>query len=404
MSTEQQDRRESFSEWFHLKDSGRSTFELDQERDAHMWCTEPDLERRLRSGLEAGLRDEGVPRLILYGEYGTGKTHALNHCKWLVEKQLRNTQNVIFRHHIWSGFDRRTRFLDIYRETLDKALGMSLVRELVRSHFQNNSYKLHLPRELDEALGQDQDLVTTLRELAQPEHFPGMPAAKKTLVAWRWLKGLALSSSERGNLGVSASLSERTTPVHLVRILELIGYLLKAQRGQRLVLLFDEGEQFNNLPTEGRDDIAAAIRALFERQRQYVGILLAFWATREGPGDLIRSDVYSRLNPDQQVFELATLNQVEARRAFISAVLRELTKDDVSADFPFEPAALTLVSETCERLVAGLEVNLPGLYTSRREVTPRTVLIALNRVARLAYDLQVRPISEAFLRTHFPHL
>jgi len=403
LSNEQRDTRVSFSEWFHLKETSRTTFELDQERDAHFWCTGLELEQRLQNGLLDGLREERVPRLILYGEYGTGKTHALHHCRWLVERQPDLASVITFRHHVWSGFDRRTRFLDIYRETLDRALGINLVADLLRSHWR--TYRtLSLPQDLETALGQDQDLLTTLQALAQLEQFPGMPAGKRTLIAWRWLKGLALSQSERQTLGVSASLSELGAPVHLVRILELIGHLLKVHCGQRLVLLYDEGEQFNNLPAEGRDDIASAIRALFDRQRQHLGILLAFYATREGPGDRIRPDVASRLEPDRQVFELPTLNTVDERRGFAVQVLRELIQEGEPSDSPFEPPALTFLSEHCERLVAGLEVRLPGLYSSRREVTPRTVLIALNRVARLAYDLQVSLISISFIRKHFPHL
>lgn len=66
----------SFSEFFGLADEKRTTFVLSPERDPRLLVDMDGLVDFLEE--RAGIPDP-APQAILFGEFGTGKTHALRY-------------------------------------------------------------------------------------------------------------------------------------------------------------------------------------------------------------------------------------------------------------------------------------------------------------------------------------
>ncbi|MFP2908926.1 hypothetical protein ACLESD_28530 [Pyxidicoccus sp. 3LFB2] len=392
----------TLGEWFHLKDPTRTTFELDPERDAEFWCGDPEIRDRLIEALRDGL-DNGVPHLILFGEYGTGKTHALFHCKWTLEQQERTPRAHCVRIE-WSGFSSRTRFIDVYRETLDR-LGLGLVAELIRDHWQTHG-RFRIPGDLGDFLEQDSDLQRALLIIAQTnELFVFRAPNAKVVLAWRWLKGLALNQSQRRELNVSASLVEEAKPTRLVNLLRMLGYFMARRRdgGRKLILMYDEGEQVDELrrSRDALNSFASATRALFDRSQSEVGVILAFFGARLEESALIRPDTHSRLDQDRQVISLPPLATMEKRRDFLDNVLRALVSPGQGPHYPFDAAARNFFAEHCGRFGVGLKEERFSFLTGGGEPTARTVLVALEAVTRAAYNLRERKITTSFMRNRF---
>jgi len=395
----------SFGEWFHLRDRQRATFELDPERgDARLWCGDPRIRETLKNALFGGI-DRGVPQLILYGEYGTGKTHALRHCEWMLKNDSKYGAVHILRIE-WAGFGGRTRFVDLYRETMGR-LGLPFISSLMRDHFGVHK-ELDIPRHLVDALGQDTDLRTVLRRLARLDALPNMlhlPDAYTNL-GWRWLTGHALNQSERKTLNVSASLVENANPARLAALLQLWGHLLQRHHGKKLLLLYDEAEQAHQLERnrDALNSFTSAIRALFDRSQKDVGVLLAFYATDLYENALIRPDTYSRLNLPEQVIQLGVLATAASRRDFLGRVLAELVESGQPEYHPFDQPAFDYFAEHCEKLLIGTADDRKRMLSRQGEPTPRTVLVAAASVTRAAYNVGERRISVEFMNRHFPRL
>ncbi len=396
---------ETLGDWFKLKDRKRLTFELDPERgDARFWCGDSTVQEQVKSAVFDGL-DQGVPRLIVYGEYGTGKTHALRHCEWMLDNDQTHGAVQVKRIE-WAGFGSRTRFVDLYRDTMGR-LGLPFISSLVHAHFFKNK-ALSLPSHLAEPLGQDTDLEIVLRQLARLDSLSNvtrLPDAK-TNMAWRWLTGHVLRQSDRKALNVSASLLENATPARLVPLLQLWGYLSELHHNKKLLLLYDEAEQVSELKRnrDALNSFTSATRALFDRSQKDIGVILAFYATDLNESDLIRPDTLSRLNPAEQVIQLGALATPDKRREFLRRVLVELVEPGHGEYHPFEPAAFAHFAEHCEKLLIGLADERRKLLTRQGDPTPRTVLVALESITRVAYNLRAPTISIDFMTRHFPRL
>lgn len=385
--------------WFHLRDSERTSFELSPERDADIWCGDPQVEKNLREALRAGI-EQGVPKLLFYGEYGTGKTHSLFHCRRILEDRRCHCVAVV-----WSGFSSRTRFSDLFRETM-KSVSPSLPARLVRDHLREHQGEFILPGDLGELVRSDSDLRQALTTLADCESlFPAPTLNERGNLAWRWLQCFPLNAKQRKDLGVAASLSERDSPAHLVNVLRLIGALLRERKDQKLVFLFDEAEQTNELRhnRDALNSFASAIRALFDRSQQDIGILLSFYAPRLEEQVFIRPDTFSRLDASQ-IIQLRPLDKREERIDFLEAVLTQLVERGQPKHFPFQTTALLLLAERCDQLDMLIEHDPRSIKSSRGDFTPRTILKALNLVTRTAFSQGEQEISREFLRKHFPML
>lgn len=399
-----QDTDPSIAAWFSLRDSARTTFELLPERDAKVWCGEPRDQERLRRALEDGLA-AGVPHLILLGEYGTGKTHALRHTEWLLQSDTFSSHKAFAKRSEWSGFSARTRFVDVYRETLHR-LGSGLIADLLRESLAELQ-KSALPDPLHRLLLDDQDLKMVLSALATVAQ--NKAGTEKIGHAWRWLLGLSLTQAQRRLIGVTTLLTETRSAATLVDVLRIIGAAYQIARGGKLLLLYDETEQANEL-RRSRDAINsfnAAMRALYDREQRELGIVMAIYSTGGSLDDIpiFQADVRSRIDHSRDVLNFVPLVKPEQRRDFLDRVLQYLVRDGLPLHHPFAgeaPKAFFL--EHCQALIAALRSEMRNTLTRRGEITQRTVMMALESVTRMAYNLRVPAITIELMQNNYPSL
>ena len=69
-----------FKEWFCL--SGRASFRVDPKinpEDARFYFGRSEIEERLKGQLRRSFVDPGVPKMVVYGSFGSGKTQTLSY-------------------------------------------------------------------------------------------------------------------------------------------------------------------------------------------------------------------------------------------------------------------------------------------------------------------------------------
>ena len=74
-----------FKEWFCLK--ARASFTVDPviyPSDARFYFGRSDIKAQLRAQINKSFIDPGVPKVVLFGAYGSGKTQTLHHIEYLL--------------------------------------------------------------------------------------------------------------------------------------------------------------------------------------------------------------------------------------------------------------------------------------------------------------------------------
>jgi DNA replication protein DnaC len=71
-----------FKEWFCL--NGRDSFTIDPKinpEDARFYFGRDEISRRIKKQLRISFVEPGVPKMVVYGSYGSGKTQTLYHLR-----------------------------------------------------------------------------------------------------------------------------------------------------------------------------------------------------------------------------------------------------------------------------------------------------------------------------------
>ena len=76
-----------YAEWFCLTD-GRDNLVPHVEKDSKIiFCHKETIENSILSRIENSFLVRKPPKLVVYGDWGVGKTHALNHIQWWLKEK-----------------------------------------------------------------------------------------------------------------------------------------------------------------------------------------------------------------------------------------------------------------------------------------------------------------------------
>src|SRR4051794_19899285 len=104
---------EDFAEWFCLKD--HKTFMVQPNRDPDFYFGRSDLEQAIKSRLDRGILLQGVPKMVLYGAFGAGKTHTLYHIKWYLEHEVANTKFEVRYVEVPPDLSKKSKFVVLHQ-------------------------------------------------------------------------------------------------------------------------------------------------------------------------------------------------------------------------------------------------------------------------------------------------
>lgn len=365
----------TFAEAMSLKDRSRTSLSLSTKADWAIYSDYADVLPKLSQALERGGK---APKLLVFGTFGTGKTHTLRHTARALLPTLEQALTPIFIDI--EAVTARTTFLDLYR-LIFAQIEAPLLEDLKRGQDWTllNWERFELPPVLHDAV---KALQRELKLTISPD-----PHKVAQLRAWFNGQGLTLSATLK--LGLSARLLDYSSPSVLVALLRALSQYARECGRPGYMLFIDEGStrSISRDSIQALNALSEGFRSLADPSNDDLGVMFAVH-TMPGRPPLLRNDVMQRLQGT--TIELPLMRSPAQVSRFIKGL-----NDGIASRPWFEDAALTAFAEGA--LQTGASPETPG------QLTPRDVLRLLQFVGERAAltDLPM-PLSDAQVKPMFP--
>jgi hypothetical protein len=377
-----------FKEWFCLKD--RDSFIIDPKinsEDAKFYFghddTKQNIERKLRHAFVGN-----VPKMLLIGQFGSGKTQMLYYIRHLLMDEppptLKVKPRIVMLNIEMKSKSNHQDFHLLLMEGITKNVVSDWVGSIAKKG-------LKLEEELKKIFTDD-NVVEALVKLT----IGGID-----YLSWRWLSGQDLSTKELEQLRVTRNLGQ-IGAAGMVDELVGIGKLAELL-GEKIVFLMDEAERFLNINTpDAINALEDYFRELSENRNASVGFFVAGTAT--GLNDTARflqSDAVLTRMGRNNVVEIKSIPTIDDVKSFITQMLSEIIdqaqaektikKNELGitlATYPFDADSFDLLCE----------------YTSQEptKALPRNIIHAINECAITAWDENKRVIDSKIVQTVAP--
>jgi len=364
-----------FKQWFCLK--GRDSFTIDAQvnpDDARFYFGRPEKLKELETQLRKGFIDPGVPKMFIYGSYGSGKTQTLYHLAYYLQhpppRSLKLRPAIV---HVVLEMQSKSNHLDWHLQIME-ALGKETVSRWVDGLFGTVS-------SMDEALAgllSDYNIINAVKNLRGGGEMP--------MLAWRWLAGHRLPATDLQRLQLTRNAGD-VGAADMVKILVGFGHLAETN-GEKLMFFMDEVEQFQNISNpDCFEAVHNYLRQLAEPKNSSAGFIMSPYAITvdDMPQMMMRGDIRNRIGAINYI-EIPPLPSVEDIRAFLSELLanfidRRAAEDRIQQEgLPVTLDTYPFDAEAFERLCD---------YASQDPVKalPRNIIKAVNESAISAWDV-----------------
>lgn len=367
-----------FQEWFCLK--GREAFSIDPKinlGDAKFYFGREGIKIQLLSQLKRAFLSPGVPKMLIYGPFGSGKTQTLFH----VGHMLRNNKPTTCKlnvHTVHLDLEMRSKsdFRDWHLQLME-ALGKEQVATWIEGL---SSAGTNFETELKKIFHNEVNMVEASKSLTRGD---------LSFTAWRWFCGQMLTSKELESLRVTRNLGDVGVG-DMISLLEGLGRLA-GKNGEKLIFLVDEAEQFKNVGggEKGRDAMESLhdyLRKLAEPSNSTVGFIIAGTAVTldDMPEWYYRSDILTRVGRDN-VIDIPHLPAVKDVETFIKEMLSEFI-DKEKADKKIMEKKLNVSLETYPFNADTFALLAEYATQDPEKALPRNIIRAINECAITAWD------------------
>lgn len=357
--------------------------------DMLFWADRHDFKTRLINFLKS-TNNSNVKTLVLLGEYGSGKTHALLSSKIICEQSVPSIPAVyvaspgesfceLYKKIIEElGFDEIVLTFDtLISKNKEKILSAiekaSREKETIR-HIESLSTERIVRRSFPEI---DSDLAIVLAQVYNDRNID---------LCRSWLMGRDLAKAEMSTLNVSKSITSDEVAQNILG--DILTILISEK--QQIVLLIDEFEDVGNLPKSDAVEYLQALRKFLDQNIAGLKIVLAWTAQAyleftEQTGAFSRGKSYAALS-DRLKYNVERLEPLSGKN------LEDFISDTIS-----RTNARALDEFIEPKVIRFLETQIS-------QSQPRQLNIALNRAFQLAIERKLFPINmklinEALIQT-----
>jgi hypothetical protein len=278
---------------FHLE---RPNFALNPETDWICYYGRSDIEADLESIIIKNLRASISPKIVIWGDWGLGKTHTLFH---FIHTLLNNYSTPIFVE--CPEFPSKSSFLDFYSLLMSKFGKERLVSTIRRVAAMRGNFDIVRDEEF--------------KHLCQ--NVLAIATGDTLNAAWNWVAGLYVKEPQK--FGVNSNQISVTTATD---ILEAIGSFYLLVEGKPLVFCVDEAHRLKNVQ-EDSDYERTFVQALrhITLKNFPVGFIYAIGAEEEKkiPRMFVFAEVKGRIG-----FYFVQLSQLddESMNSLIRGIIR----------------------------------------------------------------------------------
>lgn len=371
-----------FKEWFCL--NGRDSFTIDPKMipdDAKFYFGREEIKNRLKAQLRRSFVVPGVPKMVIYGSFGSGKTQTLFH----LEHYLKNERPEACRENP------KTIHLDLEMHSKSDHKGWHL-------QLMETMGKSTVATWIDKLFNRTQNLDAELKEIFGNVNMG--EAAKNLraggdigLLAWRWFCGYELKANELERLNVTRSLGDLGSG-DMVNAIVGIGRLAE-KNGEKIIFLMDEAEQFKNVKTgDATESLHSYLRKLSEPSNSSIGFIIAAYALTldDMPELVVRADVRTRIGENNFV-EIPPLPSVRDVQIFLKELLAELIEQN-KAENKIQKESLGVSLQTYPFTSEAFELLCEFASQDPIKALPRNLIKAVNECAISAWD-ERKPIVES---------
>ena len=384
---------EKFTSWFCLNE--RSNFTINPQitpQDSQYYFGRDDIKKQLQKQIRRSFTAPGVPKLMVWGPYGSGKTQTLFYLKHFLETEkpefVESTPRIIY---LTIELRDNSSASDFHMQLMEQ-LGKETVTEWVKKLFERERDFESVMRTISD---NDENTMNALKELRVN--------GDSALIAWRWLTGQKIPDQQLSTLNLTRNIGINTAQ-DLVQVLVAIG-ALASMVGEMLVFMIDELEQLLGVRTgNASESIHSYVRYLADPSNPSVGFLIGFKADvlDDAPEVLRRGDIHDRIGAANYI-DIPPLPAVADVKTFIIELLKHLTKNDevelkISEKgldsevgvFPFSRPALELLADYATQ--------------DPSRALPRNIIHAINECAIEAWDEGKAVIDEIIVNSVAPHV
>ena len=373
----------AFKNWFCLKE--RESFTIDPKinpSDAKFYFGRTQLDDRMKNQIKRAFIDPQVPKVMVWGPYGCGKTQTLYYlADWMKNETPESCKGKPHTVHVEIEVRSKSTAAEWHLQNME-ALGMGTVQAWLNTIYpkHRDDFDVELRK-----LTSDPNVVKAFMHLVGTDD--------KAYGAWRWLSGQALTSKELQEFQVTRNLGSVGVG-DLVAALQSCGALAAAV-GSRLVFFIDEMEELQNVRTgDAAESWHQYIRKLADNANSFVGFVIGFKAdTRDdAPEVLVRGDVSSRISTNNYI-ELETLAAPANVQQFVREMLDHLI-DQEEAETRIQADALPSTKDTYPFTANAFELMCDYACQDVIKSTPRNIIRTINECAIAAWDSQKKVIDD----------
>ena len=237
----------NLNSWFYLADNRRSFKPHPMQDRKVMFCHE-DVEENIRIAIEKAYALGETVKLLLWGDWGVGKTHTLRHIDyWLAQRSEQYPAKTVF---VEIGdVAKNSSFQVIHKDLLD-GIGLEKLVELAFGYMREGG-----------------DLIVGLERIGIPNSIrqafnklyvatPGAAPPELVVTAWNYLRG-----DDVGTKGAALGLPRKLTDgKEFYYVLAALGHMIQFVDKRQLLFLVDEAAKLE------------AVSAIQEMERHWVNV------------------------------------------------------------------------------------------------------------------------------------
>lgn len=375
---------ETMAEWFGLVE-GQSDFSIENEADAKLFFARHQLNDQLLSILRRSFRTGNPPKMLLYGDWGVGKTHTMRHIEYEIGQNPDFNALVVFVE--MPDIHANSTFQVAHAALLD-ALGIDRAKDWVLK-FQTK-YPTDSQQQI-KAFTQSGDVAIGFANL--------LALGEGSRISWDWLRGLPLSAGDSKLVGLPPKVDQSTL---FVQILRMLGRLCEEIEEQMLIFMLDEARKLDYATKpDATNHWLNAIKLISDPQTKELGFIVSgSWVDPdEMAPPLSDQQVLTRFG-EQNVIPLPNLDEDETKE-FVSALLmtwvdprkRQPIVQAQTADTDGEEVA----DESFPFTVPALEMAISYICRDGGISTPRDIQKKLDDIFNRAMDDNKHILSSSYL-------
>jgi Cdc6-like AAA superfamily ATPase len=377
---------DTMQSWFGLKEQ-HNDFSIETDADAAQFFARHELDEQLDAILRRSFRSGNPPKMVLYGDWGVGKTHTMRHLEHKIEHTEAYNARVVFVE--LPDITAKSTFQVAHAALLD-ALGLEVAKQWV---LQFQTRHPSNAQELIRDFTQSGDISSAFANM--------LSFGEGSRIAWDWLRGISLSASDARLAGLPPSLSQSN---HFVRVLQMLGRFSQEVESWFLVFMLDEAAKLGYVTNQDAvNHWVNAFKVLADQQTKEVGFVIS--------GSWVDQDDMALPLQDQQVvtrfgepnyIALHRLDE-EDTRVFVSALLEEwidpAKRESIMASHREDRGGEDVTPATFPFTKEGLHVAAQYACRQGGYTTPRDIQVALDDLLNRAIDDGRHIVSSTYIRT-----